>query len=73
MGQRMTRTLVIDALRMTWFRRHPAPSLIFPSDRGSPYASNDYRKLLRDFKMESSMSRKGESLDNPVLSLSKRP
>ncbi len=59
MGQRMTRTLVMDALRMAWFRRRPAPGLIFHSDPGSQYASNDYRKLLRDFKMESSMSRKG--------------
>jgi transposase InsO family protein len=66
MGQRMTRTLVIDALRMAWFRRHPAPGLIFHSDRGSQYASNDYRKLLRDFKMESSMSRKGDCWDNAV-------
>ena len=65
-GQRMTRTLVMDALRMAWFRRHPAPGLIFHSDRGSQYASNDYRKLLRDFKMESSMSRKGDCWDNAV-------
>ena len=35
MGQRMTRTLVMDALRMAWFRRHPAPGMIFHSDRGS--------------------------------------
>ncbi|MEC5293370.1 MULTISPECIES: IS3 family transposase [unclassified Aurantimonas] len=66
MGKRMTRTLVMDALRMAWFRRHPAPALIFHSDRGSQYASNDYRKLLRDFKMESSMSRKGDCWDNAV-------
>ena len=31
MGERMTRTLVMDALRMAWFRRHPAPGLIFHS------------------------------------------
>jgi transposase InsO family protein len=66
MGQRMTRTLVMDALRMAWFRRHPAPGLIFHSDRGSQYASNDYRKLLANFKMESSMSRKGDCWDNAV-------
>ena len=35
MGERMTRGLVIDALRMAWFRRRPAPGLIFHSDRGS--------------------------------------
>ena len=66
MGKRMTRALVMDALRMAWFRRHPAPGLIFHSDRDSQYASNDYRKLLRDFKIESSMSRKGDCWDNAV-------
>ena len=66
MGERMTRTLVMDALRMAWFRRRPAPGLIFHSDRGSQYASNDYRQLLREFKMESSMSRKGDCWDNAV-------
>jgi transposase InsO family protein len=66
MGERMTRTLVMDALRMAWFRRHPAPGLIFHSDRGSQYASNDHRQLLRSFKMESPMSRKGDCWDNAV-------
>lgn len=66
MGQRMTRALVMDALRMAWFRRRPAPGLIFHSDRDSQYASNDYRKLLRDFKIESSMSGKGDCWDNAV-------
>jgi putative transposase len=31
----MTRQLVIDALRMAWFRRRPTNGLIFHSDRGS--------------------------------------
>ena len=33
----MTRDIVIDALRMAWFKRHPArqAGLIFHSDRGS--------------------------------------
>ncbi len=66
MGQRMTRTLVMDALRMAWFRRHPAPGLIFHSDRGSQYASYDYRKLIAQFKMTSSMSRKADCWDNAV-------
>ncbi len=66
LAPRMTRTLVMDALRMAWFRRHPASGLIFHSDRGSQYASNDYRKLIAGFKMESSMSRKGDCWDNAV-------
>jgi transposase InsO family protein len=35
MSERMTRRLVIDALRMAWFRRRPTSGLIFHSDRGS--------------------------------------
>ncbi len=33
----MTRDIVIDALRMAWFKRHPSKpaGLIFHSDRGS--------------------------------------
>ncbi len=66
MGQRMTRALVIDALRMAWFRRQPAAGLIFHSDRGSQYASKDFTKLLANFNMKASMSRKGDCWDNAV-------
>jgi len=34
-SERMTRTLVVDALRMAWFRRRAPAGLIFQSDRGS--------------------------------------
>lgn len=37
MRERMTKELVIDALRMAWFRRRPPPGLIHHSDRGSQY------------------------------------
>jgi transposase InsO family protein len=36
MQPHMQSSLVTDALKMAWFRRHPAPGLIFHSDRGSP-------------------------------------
>ena len=35
MQAHMQSSLVTDALKMAWFRRHPAPGLIFHSDRGS--------------------------------------
>ena len=66
MSERMTRTLVIDALRMAWFRRRPAAGLIFHSDRGSQYASGDFQKQLSAFGMRGSMSRKGDCWDNAV-------
>ncbi|CAJ0849136.1 hypothetical protein AMST5_00081 [freshwater sediment metagenome] len=53
----MTRALIIDALRMAWFRRRPAAGLIFHSDRGSQYASGDFQKQLSAFGMRGSMSR----------------
>jgi len=66
MSERMTRQLVIDALRMAWFRRRPATGLIFHSDRGSQYASGDFQKQLSTFGMRGSMSRKGDCWDNAV-------
>ena len=35
MKPHMRQELVVDALRMAWFRRRPAPGLIMHSDRGS--------------------------------------
>jgi len=66
MGDRMGAQLVVDALRMAWFRRKPAPGLIFHSDRGSQYASVAFAKQIEAFAMRPSMSRKGDCWDNAV-------
>lgn len=66
MSERMTRTLVIDALRMASFRRRSAAGLIFHSDRGSQYASGDFQRQLSAFGMRGSMNRKGDCWDNAV-------
>ena len=66
MSERMTRKLVIDALRMAWFRGRPASGLIFHSDHGSQYASGEFQKQLSIFGMRGSMSRKGDCWDNAV-------
>ncbi len=66
MGERMSAQLVVDALRMAWFRRKPAPGLIFHSDRGSQYASKAFAKQLEDFAMRASMSRKCDCWDNAI-------
>jgi transposase InsO family protein len=62
----MQRDLVIDALEMSWFRRCPdkKAELIFHSDRGSQYASDDFNKLLKRCGITPSMSRKGDCWDN---------
>jgi putative transposase len=64
MRERMTKELVIDALRMAWFRRRPRPGLIHHSDRGSQYCSHDFQKELVTHGMLASMSRKGNCWDN---------
>jgi transposase InsO family protein len=66
MDRRITKKLVIDALRMGIWRRRPDRRLIFHSDRGSQYCSNDFQKFLRASGMISSMSRKGDCWDNAV-------
>ncbi len=66
MSERIDRGLVMDALSMAVGRRNPGPGLIHHSDRGSQYASNDYRAALNLHNMLCSMSRKGNCWDNAV-------
>jgi transposase InsO family protein len=54
------------ALRRALLRRRPPPGLLHHSDRGSPYASADYRAELAQNCMLASMSRKGDCWDNAV-------
>ena len=62
----MHRDLVIDALSMAWLGRNPGKQtgLIFHSDRGCQYASEDFRKVLEHCSITPSMSRKGNCWDN---------
>ncbi len=64
--KRMTAKLVCDALKMALWRRRPKSGLIHHSDRGSQYASDAFRALLKDNKIIGSMSRKGDCWDNAV-------
>ena len=61
----MTSNIVIDALRMAWFRRHPGnqSGLLFHSDQGSQYASSAFRDVLQEYGITSSMSRRGNCWD----------
>jgi putative transposase len=60
------RHLALEALRRAVFHRRPPRGLIHHSDRGSPYASDDYLAALRAHGMRPSMSRKGDCWDNAV-------
>jgi putative transposase len=67
MDGRMDRTLVLRALDMALGNRRPAQGLIHHSDRGSQYASEDYRQALQDAGITASMSRRGNCYDNAVI------
>jgi putative transposase len=70
MQNHMRTEMVVDALRMAYFRRHPVKGLIVHSDRGSQYCSNLFQDTLTAYGMQSSMSRKGNCWDNaPTESL----
>jgi putative transposase len=60
----MRASLCVQALQMAFWRRKPAPGLLHHSDRGSQYASAEYRQHLTTMKMRQSMSRKGNCWDN---------
>ena len=66
MAERMTATLVNDALSMAIKSRRPNPGLISHTDRGSQYASDTHKKLLNEYGIIQSMSRKGNCYDNAV-------
>jgi putative transposase len=66
MSDRNDTKLVCDALMMAQWRQGKVKDVIVHSDQGSTYASNEYRRLLRERNMQCSMSRKGECHDNAV-------
>jgi putative transposase len=67
LGQRMKVDLVIQALDAAYTAKAPQPGLIHHSDRGSQYASQEYRAKLEEYKMTCSMSRKGNCYDNACI------
>ena len=66
MHERMKTSLVNDALQMALRKRHPPKGLVWHTDRGSQYASDEHRKLLSQHQILQSMSRKGDCWDNAV-------
>jgi transposase InsO family protein len=67
MGPRMTKSLVLQSLFKAVSAKRPSPGLIHHSDRGSQYCSHEYRKMLDQFGMKASMSRKGDCYDNAPM------
>jgi putative transposase len=67
LGNRMTVDLTLDALNQAYQAQKPSKGLIHHSDRGSQYASAEYRKQLKSYRMIRSMSRKGNCYDNACI------
>ena len=67
MGERMTKELVIQALKQANGRRDNPKGVLIHSDRGSQYCSHDYQKELKTNGFICSMSRKGNCWDNAPM------
>ena len=67
MGDRMTQALTAQALWRAVRNKRPPAGVIHHSDRGSQYCAHDYRKLVEQFGMCASMSRKGNCFDNAPM------
>lgn len=67
MAARMTQDMVGRALFRAVTAKRPPKGLIHHSDRGSQYCSKSYRKLLKQFGILCSMSRKGNCWDNAPM------
>jgi len=67
MSKRMTTPLVMQALFRAVAAKRPGKGLLHHSDRGSQYCAHAYQKLLRQFGMQASMSRKGNCWDNAPM------
>ncbi len=67
MGNRITKNLVSQSLFKAVAAKRPGSGLIHHSDRGSQYCAHEYRRLMDQFKMRASMSRKGDCYDNAPM------
>ena len=65
-SQSVDRHLALAALDMALAKRCPGRGLVHHTDRGSTYASKDYRRALKRRSIRCSMSRKGDCWDNAV-------
>ncbi|UDN36961.1 IS3 family transposase [Proteus sp. NMG38-2] len=59
--------LTIKALKMAWETRDKPAGMMFHSDQGSHYTSNQFRQLLWRYRIKQSMSRRGNCWDNSPM------
>jgi transposase InsO family protein len=66
LSESLERELATSALAKALEGRRPPPGLLHHTDRGSQYASGDYREILDAAGLVFSMSRKGNCWDNAM-------
>jgi putative transposase len=66
LADHMRTELVEEALQMAFLTRRPPPGVIFHSDRGCQYTSQDYARLARANGVVLSVGLAGECWDNAV-------
>lgn len=66
MRKSLSRELAVSALRQALTRRRPPDGLVHHTDRGSQYASQEYRGMLHQHGARCSMSAAGNCYDNAV-------
>jgi transposase InsO family protein len=67
MAEHMRAELVCSAMEMALAQRNHPEGILFHSDRGSQYASNEFRALLKVNQATASMSNVGDCYDNAVI------
>ena len=66
MDSHMHRSLIMDAFESACAKERPEKNFIFHSDKGSQYASGDFRKLLLKHSCIQSISSTGNCWDNSM-------
>ena len=66
MSERIKANLVVSAIQQALLNRNPEEGLIFHSDRGSQYASEEVKSILEKNNIKQSMSGKGNCYDNAM-------
>ena len=67
MSDRMTKDLVIRALKRAFQAQAPTKGLVHHSDRGIQYVVLDYQALLRIHGIRTSMSREDNCYENVCI------
>lgn len=66
-GRTMTTELITIALENAYYTQQPTEGLIFHSDLGSQYTSDEFTTVINEFNLTQSFSYKGSPYDNACI------